>query len=130
MITGSLGSLVFECSSNNLVLLQSFSVSNEARYEEHQAQGTFPRPEFLGPGLPTHNLSILLRRPFLGHSPLEEVLKAQRMMLDGVVARLVIGRIGYGRVTIRKLDYTWNGVLRSVTGPLSIDMNLELKEYV
>lgn len=129
MIAGSLGSLVFECSSASLALVQSFSVSHEARYEEHAAQGTFPRPEFLGPGLPTHNLSILLRRQFLGHNPLDEVLMAQRMLLDGEVARLVIGRVGYGRVTIRKLDYTWNGVLRSAAGPLSVNMSLELREY-
>lgn len=75
MLVGSLGDLVFECSSLNLLLLQSFSVSNEARYEEHAAQGTLPRPEFLGPGLPTHTLAILLRRDFL-------VLSVPRMVYN------------------------------------------------
>ena len=129
MITGSLGSLVFECSSASMILLQSFSASHEARYEEHEAQGTFPRPEFLGPALPTHTLAVFLRRDFLGHSPLKEVAIAQRMLLSGEVARLIIGRIGYGRVTIRKLDYSWNGVSRLDSGPMSVTMNLELKEY-
>lgn len=130
MLIGSLGDLIFECSSANLILLQSFSVSNEARYEEHEAQGTFPRPEFLGPSLPTHALAILLRRDFLGHSPLQEVKLAQRMLVNGEVARLVVGRVSYGRVTMRKMDYAWTGVARIGSGPLSVSMNLELKEYV
>lgn len=129
MVVGSLGEIIFECSSVKTLLLQSFSVSLDSRWEEHEAQGTFPRPEFIGPSLPAHNLSILLRREFLGHSPLEEVKKAQRMIVNGEVVRLVVGRIGYGRVTIRKMDYTWNGVVRLGKGPLSVNMNLELKEY-
>lgn len=130
MLVGCLGDLVFECSSLNLVLLQSFSLSNEARYEEHAAQGAFPRPEFLGPSLPTHSLAILLRRDFLGHSPLREVKIAQRMLVNGEVVRLVLGKLSYGRVTVRKMDYSWNGASRIQDGPLSINMNLELKEYV
>ena len=129
MVVGSLGEIVFECSSFKTLLLQSFSVSLDARWEEHEAQGTFPRPEFIGPSLPTHSLAILLRRDFLGHSPLEEVKKAQRMLANGEVVRLVIDGIGYGRVTVRKMDYTWNGVSRLGKGPLSVNMNLELKEY-
>lgn len=129
MVVGSLGDIIFECSSFKTLLLQSFSVSQDARWEEHEAQGTFSRPEFLGPSLPTHNLSILLRRDFLGHSPLEEVKKAQRMVVNGEVVRLVVGRIGYGRVTVRKMDYNWNGVVRIGKGPISVSMNLELKEY-
>lgn len=129
MLVGSLGDLIFECSSEQTLLLQSFSVSNDARYEDHVVQGTFPRPEFLGPNLPSHNLTILLHSDFLGHSPLEEIKIAQRMMVNGEVVRLVIARTGYGKVTIRKMDYSWNHIVKGQKGPYSVTMNLELKEY-
>lgn len=129
MLVGSLGDLIFECSSEQTLLLQSFSVSCDTRYEDHVVQGTFPRPEFLGPNLPSHNLTILLRGDFLGHSPVEEIKRVQTMMAKGEVVRLVIAQTGYGRVTIRKMDYSWNYVVNGVKGPFSVTMNLELKEY-
>lgn len=130
MHAGSLGELVFEVSSEQLLLLRTFSVSLDARYEDHVVQGWLPQPEFLGPNLATHNLSILLRRDFLGHSPVEEIRLAQAMLVNGQVERLVVGGVGYGKVTIRKMDYTWNHLIKGRKGPYSVSMNLELKEYV
>lgn len=130
MIAGSLGDIVFEVSSSRVLLLESFSCSLESRWEEHEAQGALPRPEFLGPALPTHSLAILLRRDFLGHSPVVEIRKLQVMLARGEIARLIIGHVGYGKVSLRKLEYTWNHVSRGEAGPLSASANLELKEYV
>lgn len=129
MITGSLGDIVFETSSMKVLTPNSARFSFESRYEDHQAQGTYEKSEFLAPSLGAVTLSMHLRRDFLGESPLHTVRKLQSMQRRGEIVRLVLRNVNYGRFTLRKLDYDWMGFVKNEPGPFSVDVNVELKEY-
>lgn len=129
MKTGSLGDVIFEVSSARVFTPQSFSMNREARYEDHEVQGAFPRPEFLAPGLATGTLPITLRRD-LGCEPFEEVEKLEDMSVKGEVLRLIIAGKNLGRWTIRKVDQSWRHMTGRDSGPFSISLSLALKEYL
>lgn len=129
MYVGSLGDTVFETSSERIFTPQNFSMSREARFEEHEPQGTWPRPEYLAPGLATCSLAITLRRD-LGCEPFEEAEKLEEALVAGEVMRLIIAGENLGRWTIRKMSQDWRYLTRTETGPMAITLNLELKEYI
>lgn len=129
MQTGSLGDTIFEVSGSRVFTPQTFAMNREARFEEHQVQGTWPRPEYLAPGLAACSLSIVLRRD-LGCEPFEEVEKLEESLVKGEVMRLVIAGKNLGRWTIRKIDQSWRSVLKNSSGPMTIALGLELREYI
>ena len=130
MHVGSLGDVVFETSHERMITPNSFKYSAESRYEDHQVQGAFEKSEYLAPSLGSASLSIHLRRDFLNQSPLEIANRLQDMLDSGEIVRLILCSVNYGRFTIRKIDYDWNGFLKDEAGPFSLDLNLELKEYI
>lgn len=128
MRTGSLGDVIFEASSNRVITPSGVSLSHEARYEDHEVQGTQPRPEFLAPNLGGCTLSMILRRD-LGVDPVAETEKLKTYMDKGEVLLLVIAGKNLGKWTIRKMDQSWRQMLKGAVGPLSLTLNVELKEY-
>lgn len=128
MLTGSLGDVIFIVSPGRVFTPESLSLSYEARYEDHEVQGTQPRSEFLSPNLGTCTLPMTLRRD-LGVDPVAEAEKLRAYMDKGEVLRLVIAGKNLGKWTIRKLDESWRHMLKGVTGPLSMSLSVELKEY-
>ena len=128
MQTGSLGSTIFEVSSSKVLTPKSVGFSREASFEDHQVQGSYPRPEFLAPGLASVSLAITLRAD-LGVEPWAEAEALEEKMIAGEVLRLVIAGQNLGKFTIRKIDQSWHHCLRGHAGPLILDLGLELKEY-
>lgn len=129
MQVGSLGDTIFEVSSQRVLTPQSFGMSREARFEEHQPQGTWPRPEYMAPGLAVCSIAISLRRD-LGCDPFEEAEKLEEKLVRGEVMRLIIAGKNLGKWTLRKIDQNWRNVLKNAPGPMAITLNLELKEYI
>lgn len=129
MRIGSLGDVIFEVASGRVFTPQAFSMSREARFEDHVVQGSFARSEFLAPGLATGSLAITLRKE-LGCEPFEEVERLENMSVQGTVLRLIIAGKNLGRWTIRKVDQSWKYLLGTDEGPMAISLSLELKEYI
>ncbi len=128
MRTGSLGDVVFEASSERVFTPASFGMSREARYEDHEVQGAFPRSEYLAPGLGTATLTMILRRD-LGCDPAEEAENLEMKLVGGEVLRLIIAGKNLGKWTLRKVDQSWRAMLRDGKGPQSLTLTVELKEY-
>jgi len=128
MHTGSLGDVVFEVSSARMFTPGSFSMSRDARYEDHEVQGAFPRSEFLAPGLGSCSLSMVLRRD-LGCDPATEAERLEEKLILGEVLRLIIAGKNLGKWTLRKIDQSWRHMLPGGTGPAILTLNVELKEY-
>ena len=128
MRVGSLGDIVFEVSSKRIFTPQTFSMSRDARYEDHEVHGAFPRSEFLAPGLGTASLTMVLRRD-LGVEPAEEAERLEEKLINGEVLRLVVAGKNLGKWTLRKVDQSWRQMLKGVKGPLSLTLTVELKEY-
>lgn len=128
MQTGTLGNTVFEVSSAKVFTPNGISMVRDMKYEDHEVQGNFPRPEYLAPGLMSVTLGMTLRAD-LGVDPIGEAEKLEDAMLDGEVLRLVLSGQNLGEFTIRKIDQSWRHMVRGQTGPLIIEMSLELKEY-
>ena len=128
MQTGSLGSTIFQVSDSRIMTPSGVSVSRDMSFEDHAVQGDFPRPEYLAPGLATINLMITLRAD-LGVDPIGEAEALEEAMVEGEVMRLVIAGYSLGKFTIRKMDQSWRYCLKPLTGPLILDLSLELKEY-
>lgn len=129
MQVGTLGDLTFEVSSCNVVTPNSLKFSYSSRFEDHEVQGWYEQTEFLAPSLGTVTLGMHLRRDLCGQSPIEVVLGLMEKSREGEIVRLVIGKVSFGRFTIRKVDYDWNYLLKSEPGPFSLDITVELKEY-
>lgn len=128
MVTGSLGDVIFEVSTGRVFTPQDFGMNRDARYEDHEVQGTFPQSEYLAPGLGTATLTMILRRE-LGCDPAAEAEKLEEKLIRGEVLRLIIAGKNLGKWTLRKVDQSWRYMLKGVTGPLSLTLTVELKEY-
>lgn len=128
MRVGSLGSIVFEVADGRVFTPASMSLSRDARFEDHEVQGTHPRPEFMAPGLGTCSLSLTLRRDF-GVDPLAEAEKLEKMLTEGEVAQMIIAGKNLGKWTVRKVDQSWRHMLKGGIGPFALTLNVELKEY-
>lgn len=128
MRVGSLGDVVFEVSSQRFFTPEGMSFSREARFEDHETQGTFPQSEFLAPGLKTASFSMTLRRD-LGCDPAADAERLEAMMNSGEVLLLIIAGQNLGRWTLRKVDQSWRHMLGNGKGPFSLSLTVELKEY-
>ncbi|MBQ3059875.1 MAG: phage tail protein [Desulfovibrio sp.] len=128
MRVGSLGDVIFEVSSHRVSTLGGMNMSRDARYEDHEVQGAFPRSEFLAPGLGSCSLSMVLRRD-LGCDPAAEAEQLEEKLIRGEVLRLIIVGKNLGKWTLRKIDQSWRHMLPGGTGPAILTLNVELKEY-
>lgn len=127
MKTGSLGSIVFEVSSNFVLTPGSFSHEAAARYTDHEVHGAKPVPEYTGAELRKMKLPIVLRRS-LGVNPMTTLQTLVDMVEKGTVARLVILGQNMGKVTVRQVSSDWK---YSAAGgvPEMVTINLDLVEY-
>ena len=100
MRVGSLGKVVFEVSSARVLTPASIALSCDARYEDHEVQGSSPRSEFLAPNLGSVTLAMTLRRD-LGVDPVAEAQSLEAMLRRGEVVPLVLAGKYLGKWTIR-----------------------------
>ena len=128
MRVGSLGKVVFEVSSARVLTPASIALSCDARYEDHEVQGSSPRSEFLAPNLGSVTLAMTLRRD-LGVDPVAEAQSLEAMLRRGEVVPLVLAGKYLGKWTIRKVDQSWRQMLQGGEGPLAMTLSVELKEY-
>ncbi len=129
MRVGSLGDIVFETSAEKVLTPSSFGVARSARYEDHPVQGDLPRPEFVAPELATFDLDIRLRAD-LGVNPAETAAQISRYCKQGEVLRLIIAGYNLGKVTVRDVRQTWKHLGVNGKGVQSVNLALQLKEYV
>lgn len=129
MQVGSLGDVVFETSAEKVLTPSSFGVNRSARYEDHQVQGELARPEFLAPELATFDLTVSLRAD-MGVNPAETAARISRYCKQGEVIRLIIAGYNLGKVTVRDVQQTWKHLGANGKGVQSVNLALQLKEYV
>ncbi len=96
MIVGSLGSIVFQVSSNTIETINSFQWSGAARYATHQRHGVSDLIEFTGIDAEKITFDIELSA-YLGVSPQTELDKLKRLMKSGTAVPLVFGSRVFGQ---------------------------------
>lgn len=129
MQVGSLGDIVFETSAEKVLTPSSFNKGRSARYEDHQVQGELPRSEFLAPELATFDLAIRLRAD-LGVNPADMADSISAYCKSGEVIRLIIAGYNLGKVTVRDVQQAWKHLGANGKGVQSVNLTLQLKEYV
>lgn len=103
---GTLGSAVFETSTDKVFTWNSFSRSGSARYEEHAVVGKKPVLELIGPGL--ESLSISMRFDVaLGINPIVEINKLRESRDNGDILPMTIGGKYLGDWVIESLSEEW-----------------------
>lgn len=127
---GTLGGLVFEASAARTLTPNAMTRTVSSRAVAHETIGGKPRTEFLGPGLQTVQIDILLRAD-LGTKPRATLEQLERMVETGEVNKLVIGGrpVGQNKFRVTGTSETWNHVFRG--GELfSASVTLDLEEYL
>ena len=127
---GTLGGLIFEASAVRTLTPTAMTRTVASRAVTHEAIGGKPRTEFLGPGLQTVQIDILLRAD-LGAKPRATLEQLERMVEGGEVNKLVIGGrpVGQNKFRVTGTSETWNTVYRG--GELfSASVTLDLEEYL
>lgn len=128
---GSFGkNLIFSVSSYKVLTFDNFQHKLSGRWNEHNVIGDKPRAEFLGPGLRTISLTIVLDSN-MGVKPWAMLEKISYMITKGTVEKLVIGKksMGKHRYRITEMSDTWdtiyaNGSLAKAT------VKLTFEEYI
>ena len=130
MAIGTLGPVLFEQNGYRTMTPRSLNREVTSRAVSHEAIGGKPRTEFLGPGLQTISLEILLRAD-RGVRPRAMLDQLAQMVETGEVHRLVLGGkpIGQNRVRVTGTSEAWNTVYCG--GELfSATVTINLEEYV
>jgi phage protein U len=124
---GSLGSIVFEASTNKVHSFNSLTKTSKSKYAEHEIIHGKPKLAYIGKELDEYNMEIALKKS-LGVDPESAVSALEQYKADGEVVVLMLGTIVKGQVVITNLktDYRHidnNGVVHT------INASLTLKEY-
>lgn len=130
MAIGTLGAVLFEQSSHRILTPHTFTREVTSRAAQHEVIGGKPRTEFLGPGLQTISLEVLLRADH-GVRPRAMLDQLAQMVETGEVHRLILGGkpVGENRFRVVGTSEAWNTVYRG--GELfSAMVTVNLEEYV
>ncbi len=128
MIIGSFGKLlVFEVSMNKVLTPRGVKREMSAAYEEHKVLIHKPRLEYLAPELNTFSFSVLLSSS-MGVDPADTMLTVQALILGGLVEKLILGGMNYGRHVLVKATEEWTKA-GPKGNPISIQAGLEFKQY-
>ena len=123
MEVGTLGDIVFEAGTMNVLVPQNISADSRMRYEEHNVFGSYPVMEWLGPETP----EISLERE------LDDVkIQLLSHMRRGDVLRLTLCGQNWGRVVITSISQRLSPTLTNDAGwlaPSGIDLSLRMKSW-
>lgn len=124
---GSLGSVVFEASTDKVHSFNVLTRTSKSKYAEHEIIGSKPKLAYTGEELDEYNMEIALKKS-LGVDPESAVSVLEQYKADGEVVVLMLGNAVKGQVVIGdlKTDYRHidnNGIVHT------INASLTLKEY-
>lgn len=126
---GSFGEVVFEVSADKVLTPTEISRTTASRWTNHEVLGKKPVSEFVGPGLDTVSLTLILNA-YLGVNVKQTMDKLLDYCRTGEAHTLVIGDvIGVDRWKITTVTQNWahlDGAGHVISG--SVDATFE--EYV
>jgi len=124
----TLGSIVFEASSDLVRTFQDAAQKTSARWEAHEVIGRKPVQEFVGPALRTLSFSIRLDAG-LGVDPDGEAATLRDSVESGDVLSFVLGGRPVGDWVIKEMGETWRNI--TADGRVQVILvELNLEEYV
>jgi len=129
-VIGSIGSVVFEVSSDTVRTFDNFKREGAARWAKHDVHKIKPVSEFLGVDLDKISFTIHLSTS-LGISPQQEIETLRNYRDEGKAVSLLIGEkpVSTGLFTIQSLSEDWKTIDNH--GVLMVaDVSVELLEYV
>ena len=132
MEVGTLGDIVFEAGTMNVLVPQNISADSRMRYEEHNVFGSYPVMEWLGPETPEISLDVRLSRQLREREPDDVKIQLLSHMRRGDVLRLTLCGQNWGRVVITSISQRLSPTLTNDAGwlaPSGIDLSLRLKSW-
>lgn len=124
---GSLGSIAFTVSANQVRTFDNFNKQAEARYHEHTVIFLKPKLEYLGESLKEVSFTVRLDAS-MGVNPLTEIARLERLRDSGTAVPLVVGGNFIAQFVITSISESWRNI--DNRGRLRIaDLTLNLKEY-
>lgn len=134
---GSLGSVVFETSSNKVRTFSDFKRSGSGRWEKHDIILKKPKREFLGPGEEQVTLNIKLDSA-LGLNPSKELYMLRFLRDNGYAVPFILDGKPVSLITFDNLTNLW--VIESVNESwktvdnkgrlLCAEVQLTIAEYI
>ena len=100
---GSLGTIIFQVSAEQILTFDSYGTEMSTRLTEHNVIGAKPKVEVLGVGLIEKKLDILLDTS-LGVIPADEIEKINKMVISGKRQSLILGGNPKGYWIIEKVS--------------------------
>lgn len=127
MIVGSLGKIVFGCSSFYIKTFNSLTRDSSYRWNEHQIIGRKPKLQFDGVNLENIKFNIHLNANF-NINPSKDAETIKEYAKTGKKLKFILGGKVVGTYVIESInenykDYTALGIVTK------IDLALQLKEY-
>lgn len=132
MEVGTLGDIVFEAGTMNVLVPQNVSADSRMRYEEHNVFGSYPVMEWLGPETPEISLDVRLSRQLMEREPDDVKIQLLSHMRRGDVLRLTLCGQNWGRVVITSISQRLSPTLTNDAGwlaPSGIDLSLRMKSW-
>lgn len=132
MEVGTLGDIVFEAGTMNVLVPQNISADSRMRYEEHNVFGSYPVMEWLWPETPEISLDVRLSRQLMEREPDDVKIQLLSHMRRGDVLRLTLCGQNWGRVVITSISQKLAPTLTNDDGwlaPSGIDLSLRLKSW-
>jgi len=109
---GSFGSsIIFQTSDSKILSFNNFKRTVQSKWAEHSGIGTTPASEYVGPGLDTISLEIVLCAN-LGVNPRNVIEEIENLCRNGSTDYLVIGnkRVGSGQYYISSVSESWDTI--------------------
>lgn len=132
MEVGTLGDIVFEAGTMNVLVPQNISADSRMRYEEHNVFGSYPVMEWLGPETPEISLDVRLSRQLMERELDDVKIQLLSHMRRGDVLRLTLCGQNWGRVVITSISQRLSPTLTNDAGwlaPSGIDLSLRMKSW-
>lgn len=132
MEVGTLGDIVFEAGTMNVLVPQNISADSRMRYEEHNVFGSYPVMEWLGPETPEISLDVRLSRQLMERELDDVKIQLLSHMRRGDVLRLTLCGQNWGRVVITSISQRLSPTLTndaSWLAPSGIDLSLRMKSW-
>lgn len=125
---GSFGSsIVFKVSDDMVLTPNQMSQEVSARWNVHDSLGSKPTTEFLGAGLKTFSMTVILSAS-LGVKPKSVLSKIEQACKSGKVENLVIGNQKLGKCYIQSVSESWDYIFNH--GELwQATLNIKFSEY-